>query len=32
MNIQVPTALMDGSVLALLAKEDTNGYIITKAS
>ncbi|MDH5012542.1 PadR family transcriptional regulator [Weissella cibaria] len=31
MNIQVPTALLDGSVLALLAKEDTYGYIITKA-
>lgn len=31
MNIQVPTVVLDGSVLAVLAKEDTYGYIITKA-
>ena len=30
MNIQVPTTVLDGSVLAILAKEDTYGYIITK--
>ncbi|WP_373892361.1 PadR family transcriptional regulator [Weissella confusa] len=30
MNIQVPTTVLDGSVLAMLAKEDTYGYIITK--
>ncbi|MDR0899642.1 MAG: PadR family transcriptional regulator [Lactobacillaceae bacterium] len=30
MNIQVPTAILDGSVLSLLEKEDTYGYIITK--
>jgi PadR family transcriptional regulator PadR len=31
MNIQVPTTVLDGSVLAVLTKEDTYGYIITKA-
>lgn len=31
MNIQVPTTILDGSVLAVLTKEDTYGYIITKA-
>lgn len=31
MNIQVPTVVLDGSVLAVLTKEDTYGYIITKA-
>ncbi len=30
MNIQVPTTVLDGSVLAVLTKEDTYGYIITK--
>lgn len=30
MNVQVPTALLDGSVLAFLSKEDTYGYVITK--
>ena len=30
MNIQVPTTVLDGSVLAILAKKDTYGYIITK--
>jgi PadR family transcriptional regulator PadR len=27
----VPTTVLDGSVLAVLTKEDTYGYIITKA-
>ncbi|KRN33299.1 PadR family transcriptional regulator [Weissella halotolerans] len=31
MDIQVPTAILDGTVLAILAKEDTYGYVITKA-
>lgn len=31
MNIQVPTTILDGSVLAVLTKADTYGYIITKA-
>ena len=31
MNIQVPTVVLDGSVLSVLTKEDTYGYIITKA-
>ena len=31
MNIQVPTVVLDGSVWAVLTKEDTYGYIITKA-
>ncbi|MFC6178195.1 PadR family transcriptional regulator [Weissella sagaensis] len=31
MNIQVPTTVLDGSVLAVLTKEDTYGYIITKS-
>ncbi|AIG65760.1 PadR family transcriptional regulator [Weissella tructae] len=30
MDIQVPTVVLDGTVLAILAKEDTYGYVITK--
>ncbi|MBM7617155.1 PadR family transcriptional regulator PadR [Weissella uvarum] len=31
MDIQVPTVILDGIVLSILAKEDTYGYVITKA-
>ncbi|RRG17889.1 PadR family transcriptional regulator [Weissella viridescens] len=31
MDIQVPTTILDGTVLSILSKEDTYGYIITKA-
>ncbi|HCN74073.1 PadR family transcriptional regulator [Pseudolactococcus plantarum] len=30
MSIQVPTLLLDGSVLAILEKQDMYGYLLTK--
>lgn len=30
MDIQVPTVVLDGTVLSILSKEDTYGYVITK--
>lgn len=30
MNIQIPTLLLDGTVLALLSREEMYGYLLTK--
>jgi PadR family transcriptional regulator PadR len=30
MTIQIPTALLDGSVLAILDSQDMYGYLLTK--
>ena len=30
MHIQIPTVLLDGTVLAALSKEDMYGYALTK--
>ncbi len=31
MHIQIPTVLLDGTVLAALSKEDMYGYALTKS-